>query len=466
MDEKRIKILRDEPPFRAIMSLAIPTMMGMIVQIFYNLTDTFFVGKLNDPYQVAAVSVAFPIFMMLMSISGMFGFGASSYVSRLLGQKDFEMAKITSATAFYTCIFAGIAVTILGLFFISPILRLIGVTQETYSHANQYLTIVFMGSIIIMTNFSLGLLLRSEGAAKIAMFGMFIGTGTNIVLDPIFILFLGYGVKGAAIATIIGQSIALIFYLIFYLKKKSMISINWKHFSPQKEIYLEIFRVGVPASLNNLMMSIAQTLSNYVAAGYNDLVVAAIGINFRLFSMAIMLLIGLSEGTQPLIGYSYGAKKITRLNEIIKTASIMATGISVFFLFFFYFFSGQMIRIFINNEEVINYGIQIMRAMIIALPFAGIQFLIRVSFQALGKGKPALILALSRQGLFYIPTLFTLNYLFGFSGFIYAQPIANILTFVLAIILFRQIKLQIDNEYQEEYGKNISPKLEESCSKI
>jgi len=468
MDEKRLIILRDEKPFQAILSLAIPTMMGMIVQIFYNLTDTFFVGKLNDPYQVAAVSVAFPIFMMLMSISGMFGFGASSYVSRLLGEKDYEMAKNTSATAFYTCIFAGIAVTILGLFFISPILRLIGVTQETFSHANQYLTIIFMGSIIIMSNFSLGLLLRSEGAAKIAMFGMFIGTGINIVLDPIFILLLGYGVKGAAIATLIGQLSGLIFYLNFYLKQKSLISINWKYFSPKKEIYLEIFRVGVPASINHMMMSIAQTLGNYVAAGYNDMVVAAFGINHRLFSMAIMLLIGLSEGTQPLIGYSYGAKKIKRLNQIIKTGELMATAISVFFLVFFYLFAGEMIRIFINNEQVIDYGIKIMRALIIVLPFAGIQFIIRVSFQALGKGKPALILALARQGLFYIPLLFTLNSFFGFSGFIFAQPIANILTFLLAIILFRQIKLQINDEYQEAFSENTSSQLEveESYSKI
>jgi len=315
-----------------------------------------------------------------------------------------------------------------------------------------------------MTNFSLGMLLRSEGAAKIAMFGMFIGTGMNILLDPIFILVLGYGVKGAAIATVIGQLIALLFYLHFYVRRKSLISVHWKYFSPQKEIFLEIFRVGIPASLNSFMMSIAQTLGNYVAAGYNDLVVAAFGINDRLFSMAIMLLIGLSEGTQPLIGYSYGARKIKRLNQIIKTAELIATGISVFFLIIFYLFAGQMIQVFINNEEVIDYGVRIMRAFIIALPFAGIQFLIRVSFQALGKGKPALILALSRQGLFYIPLLFALNKFFGFSGFIYAQPISNVLTFILAILLFRRIKLRLDNEYEEEFNKATSPKLEESCS--
>jgi multidrug efflux pump len=466
MDEKRLKILRDEPPFRAITSLAIPTILGMIVQIFYNLTDTFFVGKLNDPFQVAAVSIAFPMFMMLMSASSIFGFGASSYVSRLLGKKDYLMAKKTSATAFYSCLLTGIIVTVSGLAFISPILRFIGVTEETFGHAYNYLSIIFSGSMIIMTNFSLGMLLRSEGAARVAMFGMFIGTGINIILDPIFILMLNYGVKGAAIATIIGQVAGLLFYLRFYRKKRSMISINWKYFSPQKDIYLEIFRVGIPASLNNLMMSIALTLGNYVAAGYNDMVVAAFGINHRVFSMAIMILIGLSEGTQPLIGYSYGAKKIPRLNEIIKTASIMATGVSVFFVFFFYLFAGKMIQVFINNEQVITYGTQIMRAIIIALPFAGIQFLVRVSFQALGKGKPALILALARQGLFYIPALFILNHLFGFSGFIYAQPIANILTFVLAVILFQRIKKQILNEHQEMESKIVPSDLEESYSEV
>lgn len=453
MDEKRLTILREAPPVKAITSLALPTILGMIVQVFYNLTDTFFVGKLNDPFQVAAVSIAFPMFMMLMSVSGMFGFGSSSYISRLLGKKDFTLANQTASTAFFSCLFTGILVTLFSLLLISPILTFIGVTQETFSYAHHYLSIIFSGSIIMMTNFYLSLTLRSEGAAKLAMFGMFIGTGINIILDPIFILLLNFGVKGAAVATLVGQGAGLLFYLNYYLKKRGIVTISWDYFSPKKELYLEIFRVGIPASLNNMMISIAQTLSNSVAASYNDLVVAAFGINFRIFSMAIMMLIGLSDGTQPLIGYSYGARKISRMNNIIKTASLMATGISVFFLVFFYFFSGKMVQIFINNDEVIQYGIRIMRALMISLPFAGIQFLIRVSFQALGKGKPALILALSRQGLFYIPALYILNYLFGFSGFIYAQPIANILTFILATYLFRKIKNQIVYEEQEKKEK-------------
>jgi len=289
----------------------------------------------------------------------------------------------------------------------------------------------------------------------VSMFGMFIGTGINIILDPIFILVLGYGVKGAAIATLIGQGIALLYYFNFYLKKRSMVSIHWKYLSFKSDIFQEIFRIGIPASVHNLTISVNQTIGNYVAASYNDLVVAAFGIDRRIFSMCIMTLIGLSEGTQPLIGYSYGARKITRMNKVIKTAIILATGVSMFFVVFFYLFAGKMIQVFINNEQVIAYGIQIMRAMIIALPFSGIQFLIRVSFQALGKGKPALILALARD-LFYIPALFIMNKYFGFSGFIYSQPISNILIFLLALLLFNIIREQIGNEHRKwEIDNNI-----------
>ena len=453
MDEKRLSILRDEPVFKAIMSLAIPTIMGMIVQVLYNLTDAFFVGQLNDPYQLAAVSVAFPLFIMLMAISSIFGNGGSSYISRLLGQKEYLLAKKVTATTFYSGIFIGAIVTIGGLFFIKPILYLIGVTTETFQFASEYLTIIFSGSIVIILNFSLGLLLRAEGAAKIAMYGMMIGTGLNILLDPIFILYLNQGVRGAAIATLIGQSLGLAFYIYYYLKRNTAGSIAWRYFSPLRDIYIEIFKIGIPSSLNHILMSVANTVSNIVAATYSDIVIAAFGIDFRIFSMAVMLMIGLAAGTQPLIGYSFGAKNIHRFNDTFKVASFISTGIALFFTVVFYLFPEQLIQTFINDQQVVNYGVQILNALIIGLPFIGIQMLIMVTFQALGKGRPALILAISRQGLFFIPTIFILNEIFGFTGFIYAQPIANILTFILAVFLFRRIKLQIDVEHQDKYDK-------------
>ena len=453
MDEKRIQILRDEPPLRAILSLSIPTILAMQVQVFYNLTDTFFVGRLNDPFQVAAVAIAFPMFMTLMSFSGVFGFGAASYISRLLGKKDYLMAKKTSSTAFYTCLITALAVTVISLVFISPILNLIGATAQTYVHTHGYLSVIFSGSLIIMLNFLLTLMLRSEGAAKVAMYGMFIGTGINIVLDPIFIQVLGYGVKGAAIATLIGQGSALLYYFDFYLKKKSIVSLNWKYFSFQSDILLEILKVGIPASSYSLMLNIDCTIANIVAASYNDFIVAAFGINRRIYSMCLMTLTGLAEGSQPLIGYSYGARNINRLNKIIKTSVKLAIGISVFFVLFFFFFTGKMTQIFINNEQVILYSVKIMRAMLIATPLMGIQSLLRATFQALGKGKPAFVLALVRD-LSYIPAIFVLNKYFGFSGFIYATPFAHTCTFLLAIFLFARIRGQITDEHQEWEIKN------------
>jgi len=466
MDKKRLIILRDEKPFKAILSLAIPTIMGMIVQVLYNLTDAFFVGQLNDPYQLAAVSVAFPLFIMLMAISSIFGNGGSSYISRLLGQKEYLLAKKVTATTFYSGIFVGVIVTIGGLFFIRPILYLIGVTPETFQFASEYLTIIFSGSIVIILNFSLGLLLRAEGAAKIAMYGMIIGTGLNILLDPVFILYLNQGVRGAAIATLIGQSLGLAYYIYYYLKRNTAGSIAWSYFSPLRYIYIEIFKIGIPSSLNHILMSVANTVSNIVAATYSDIVIAAFGIDFRIFSMAAMLMIGLAAGTQPLIGYNYGARNIYRFYNIFKMASIISTSIAIFFTAIFYLFPVQLINAFINDQQVVNYGIQILNALIIGLPFVGIQMLIMVTFQALGKGRSALILAISRQGLFFIPTIFILNKIFGFTGFIYAQPIANILAFILAVFLFRKVKLQINAEYQDEYNKKevLTAELEEPCS--
>jgi len=461
MDEKRLKILRDEPVFKAILSLAIPTILGMIVHVIYNLTDTFFVGKLNDPYQMAAVAVAFPLFIMMMAISSIFGNGGSSYISRLLGQKNYLMAKKTNATTFYSCILTGIIVTVVGLTFISPILRLVGVTETTSKYASEYLTIIFSGSIIIMLNFSLGMLLRAEGAAKEAMLGMFIGTGLNIILDPFFILYLNMGVQGAAIATIIGQTVAVSYYIHYYLKKNSAGSIAWKYFTPSKQIYREIFKIGIPTSLNQILMSLTASISNSVAASYNDIVVAAFGIDYRIFSMAIMLLLGLAAGSQPIIGYSYGAKNIKRFTDTFTIAGIMATGIALFFTLIFYLFPVQLIQTFIKDEQVISYGVQIFKAMTLGLPFIGIQFIIMITFQALGKGTPALILAVSRQGLFFIPAIFLLNRWFGYSGFIYAHPTASILTFVTAVILFLKVRSDIMIEDEAE-KKNTKANLQES----
>ncbi len=436
MKQKNLHILESMPVPQAILKLAVPTMLGMLVQVFYNMTDTFFVGRLNDAHQVAAVAITMPIFMVTMALSGIFGNGGASYISRLLGGKAPERAQQALATAWMSGILLGIVVMIAGLFWMPSILSVSGASAQTYPFAASYLRIIFAGSVMITLNFAAGQLLRAEGATKEAMLGMMIGTVANIVLDPLFIFTFHQGVAGAAIATVIGNTLALAYYAGYYVRRKSLIPLTFRHLRLEWSIYREIFKIGIPASISHLLMSCAQIAMNYVAAGYGDVVVAAMGIDMRVVTMPIMLSIGLAMGAQPLFGYSYGANNLPRLKSAVKTAILMATGIVVAFTVVFGLFTAGFVRVFINDTEVITVGTRILRAMIVGLPAVGIQMVLMTAMQAMGKGTPALILSLSRQGIVFLPALILLNMFFGFSGFIYTMAVADIGSMVLSVALF------------------------------
>jgi multidrug efflux pump len=449
MDHKKLHILEALPVPQAILKLAIPTMVGMLVQVFYNMTDTFFVGKLNDPNQVAAVAIIMPIFMITMALSGIFGLGGASYLSRLLGSKAYDRARQTLATAWLSGIILGIIVMIVGFYGMRSILAVSGASTQTYPFAASYLGIILAGSVVIMVNFAVGQLLRAEGAAKEAMFGMAIGTVANIILDPLFIFTFHQGVAGAAIATVIGNTLALGYYLSYYFRHKSLIPLTFKHLKFEWSVYQEMFKIGVPASISHLLMSCANIFMNNIAASYGDVVVAAIGINMRVFTMPLMLSIGLATGAQPLFGYSYGAQNLPRLKTAVKTALAMATGIVVTFTVVFALFPGWFIRVFINDREVITVGTRILRAMIIGLPAIGVQMVLMNAMQAMGKGMPALIISLSRQGIVFVPALVLLNAFFGFSGFIYAMAVADILSMALSVSLFLRLIVKIERTAQQ-----------------
>jgi multidrug efflux pump len=439
---KKLHILEAMPVPQAILKLAVPTMLGMLVQVFYNMTDTFFVGRLNDSNQVAAVAIIMPIFMITMALSGIFGNGGASYLSRLLGSKEHDRAQQTLATAWLSGIILGIVVTAAGFYWMPSILSVSGASAQTYPFAASYLRIILAGSVVIMVNFAAGQLLRAEGAAKEAMFGMAIGTVANVILDPLFIFTFHQGVAGAAVATVIANALALVYYLWYYLRRKSLIPLTFRHLRFEWAIYREIFKIGVPASINQLLMSCTHMLMNNVAASYGDVVVAASGIAMRVFTMPIMLSIGLATGTLPLFGYSYGAKNLPRLKTAVNTAIGMATGIVVSFTVVFALFPSWLIRVFIHDAEVISTGVIILRAMIIGLPAVGVQMVLMNAMQAMGKGMPALIVSLSRQGLVFVPALLLLNAFFGFGGYIYATAVADILSALLSVILFLRLLLR------------------------
>jgi putative MATE family efflux protein len=407
----------------------------MLAQIIYNLSDTFFVGQTGNPDMIAGVLITFPLFILSQGIGNIFGVGASNYISRKLGENNQDEAKRTNAVAFYTNIFIGILFMIVILLFKTPLLHLIGTSHATFQYADDYFSIIALFLPFSMLNTSLAAQIRSEGAVNKAMIGMVLGIALNVILDPLFILVLNWGAAGAAWATVIGNIVSVTYFIIYFFSKQSLLSISPGQCKPNKQMYLEIMKIGIPASLSNAIMSIALILNNIIAAGYGDHVVAGSGINLRIVSVCYTMIMALAMGFQPFAGFNYGAKNYKRLRDGMVITFLYTTILGCFFVSIIIIFGKNLFMFFINDDATIQTGIKIMRAFIWGIPFLGIAMTLTIAFQALGKSKEAIIVTLGRQCLFYIPSLYLLNYLWGFDGFIYTQSIADIVTTIIAIIL-------------------------------
>lgn len=420
------------PVPRAIMHLAIPSVLSMMVNILYNLTDTFFIGKLNDPYQVAAISISMPLFLLQMAMAGVFGIGGGSYLSRLLGKKDMDSARNTLSVSVFTAALLSVVLGILGIILIPFFLNMVSASGATYEYTRKYMYYILLGSPVILLKFTLVQLLRAEGAAKEAMIGLFIGTGMNIVLDPLFIFAFGMGVTGAAVATVLGNGCGMLYYLQYYLRKKSLVRLSFKHMKLQWNCYKEILMIGIPASLSQVMLSIGSTISYRLAAGYSDHHVASLGVASRVFTIPIFIFIGISIGIQALVGYTYGAGNYQRMKETIRTSVLISLSFSAVLTLLFALFPRELIIIFIKDADIVEIGTLTLRAYVYAIPIAAVGMILMTSLQAMGKALPALIVALSRQGIMYIPAILILNKLFAFEGLVFAMPLADLLTTILS----------------------------------
>jgi putative MATE family efflux protein len=454
MDKKqsRIELLETAPVAKSIIKLALPMMLSMLAQMIYNLTDTFFIGQTGNPNMVAGISLAMPLFMISQGVGNIFSIGASSYISRLLGAKRGGDAKKTSAVSFYTTLVIGLVITLLLVLFKAPILRIIGTSDVTFVYANSYFSIIAVLIVFPVVSIALSGQIRSEGATTQAMQGMLIGIVINIILDPIFILGFKRGVAGAAWATNIGTMASVIYYTIHLLSKNTMLSISIKDFKPSRIIYFEVLKIGVPSALTNIAMTFAMVISNIIIAGYGDFAIAGSGVNMRVVSMSFMLILALAMGYQPFAGYNYGAKNYKRLREGLKITLIYTTALSLFFLAVFLLFGEALIRLFINDAQTVTAGTKMLHAFVWGLPFMGLQITVMVTFQATGKALMSTIINLGRQFLFYLPLLFILNHYFHFEGFMYAQPAADILTSVIAIILSIDMLKKLNAEGGKQNG--------------
>ena len=438
--QDRTHVLESMPVNRAIWTLAVPTMTAMLIQVIYNMTDTFFIGKLNDPHMVAAIAISMPVFMIIMGFGNVFAVGGASLISRLLGRGEREGASQAGAISFWSALAVCTVVSIIGLIYIEPILMFCGASENTIGFGKSYLAIMFLGSPFIGLKMALAGVLRSEGATREAMIGMMAGSILNIVLDPVFIFSFKMGVAGAAIATVIGNIVGFLYLISFYLKKKGIVSISWNHYSFNKRAYADIFKIGIPASVGMILMSIGFAIANVFAAGFGDDVVAANGVVMRATNIAVMLTMGLAHGCQPLMGYSYGAKKFERLFETVKRSITIGTVMCTVFAVLFIAFSNFWIQVFINDPTVIGFGVKIIRPLALAMPVLGLQMILMTMFQSLGKTVESLVVSLGRQGLFFIPALVIFSSLWGFNGFIFALPFSDIATTLLSVLLFLNLR--------------------------
>ncbi len=442
-------LFEEAPVSRAVMTMAIPTMISMLVVVIYNMADTFFIGQTGDPMQVAAVSLATPVFMVFMALGNLFGIGGSSAISRALGEKKPERAKNISSFCCYASLGLGVFMAVLFLVGMDVILVMIGASTNTIDFAREYLTYIAFGGPFIMFGTAFGNILRGEGAARESMTGNMIGTVTNIVLDPVMILVFGWGVAGAAIATVIGNIAASLFYVSYFLRKKSSLSIRLRDFRMGGRIASSVAAIGIPASLNNILMSCANIVLNLMLGGYGDTPVAAMGVAMKSNMIVVLLQIGLCAGIQPLIGYNYGARNKKRLLQVFRFTGIFAVVMGSILTAVMVIAKRFVVQAFINDPEVIAYGMQMVIALQLSGPFIGILFLCINTIQGMGKAIPSLILTICRQGLIFIPLIIVLNKVVGLNGVIYAQSVADYCSIVIALVICMGIFKSLEGQERE-----------------
>ena len=337
-------------------------------------------------------------------------------------------------------------ISVLGM---EQILHLIGASENTIGFARQYLTIISIGAPTIMFSTAIANILRGEGASRESMVGNLLGTIVNIILDPVMILGLGWGVSGAALATIIGNIAACFFYISYYVRGKSMLSIHVKDFRMGEGIAASVAAIGIPASLNNILMSFANIILNQALVGYGDTPVAAMGVALKSNMLVVLLQIGLCVGIQPLIGYNYGSGNKKRLMQVFKFTGVVSVIMGMLLTLFMIIARKTMIQVFINDAEVVSYGIRMVVALQLSAPFIGILFLCINTIQGMGKALPSLVLTVCRQGLIFIPLIFILNAMLGLDGVIYAQPAADYLSILVGIMICMHLFRSMEHRERE-----------------
>lgn len=443
-DKKKLFLFEESPVPKAVMSMAIPTVISSLVMVIYNLADTYFVGMLNDPVQNAAVTLAAPILLAFNAVNNLFGVGSSSMMSRDLGRKDYDAVRRSSTFGFYCSVFCGLIFSLLYFTAKTPMLEFLGTDSNTAYATNEYMKwAVGLGAMPAILNVVMAYMVRSEGATLHASIGTMSGCILNIILDPIFILpqGLNMGAAGAGFATFLSNCVACIyFFVLMFLKRKTTnVCINPKLFGFKKAIVLGVCGVGIPAAIQNLLNVTGMTVLNNFTASYGSDAVAAMGIAQKINMIPMYISMGVSQGIMPLISYNYASKNVDRMKKVLVfSAEIMLIFITAMSVIY-YFRASCLTRMFMENESIVNYGTAFLRGLCLGLPFLCMDFLAVGVFQACGMGVKAFIFAILRKIVMEIPALFILNRLFPLYSLAYSQFVTEVVLAAAAVLFLRNI---------------------------
>lgn len=426
---------------KAYIKLSIPLVFSMVVTLIYNLADTYFVAQTDDTNIVAGVSLGMPVFTLLMAVGNIFGQGGASLISRLLGQQNKKGVRHVSSFCFYVTIIAGFVIGAFMILLKTPVIKLLGADEETFSHALEYYFYLSAGAPAVMLSFIHSNLLRSEGMSKESMAGTVIGAVVNIVLDPIFISTIGWGAKGAAVATVIGYIVSDVFFVIIVVKKSKILSVNLKEIKISREYAGQIFGIGIPAAIVNVMQSVSVVLMNQFLLQFGNDKIAAMGIVLKVSMIALLLLTGFAFGGQPLFGYYYGSNDKDRLRKLLRFCLVFISSVAVILTALVFAFAPFLMRCFMDNHSIVSDGTVMLRWQVITMVFVGFILLMTIICQSMGKVLGSFILSVSRQGVVFLIVLIIAYYSAGYMGIVVSQAVSDAVTAVVALILFtKQLK--------------------------
>ena len=425
---------------KAVAQMAVPSVISSLVTVVYNMADTFFVGQTGDPLQVAAVSLTNPIFILMMAFANMFGMGGSAVLSMAMGEKNEARVRQASSFVTYASLLVGVMFAVILIVFMDPILAVFGANAETYDFARGYTLHIAWGAPFIIWSAAASFIVRAEGASREAMVGSMIGTIANIILDPIFITTLGQGTAGAAIATSIGNIMASAYYLWYFLKKSRVLSIRLSDFTWRERIFSRICSAGLPTAIFSALMSMSTIVLNQMLVVYGNAPVAAIGIVFKANMFITFLQMGLANGVQPLLGYNYGAGNMARFRQVERFTKKCCLVVGVLATALYFVLREPIIRIFIDDDQVVAYGVQMLIAYMVSGPVIGILFVNMNCMQSVGHALGATVLSILRQGVLLIPLLYLLEAFLGLNGIIFGQSVTDYIAVILSVGMWARVR--------------------------